>query len=130
MARTSKPSYVSMGPYPGWVGIAFDAATFRREMKRLGVENVPEFVSPGAHATTHRFEHPGHGEMNLVGFDAKVGKGRKPVEIYGLLVHEAVHCKQHVFENMGEDQPGAEQEAYLVQHIAQTFMRAWQERGR
>jgi len=116
-----------MGPYPGWVGIVFDADAYLREMKRLGVENPEPFVSDRGHATTHRFEHPKHGEMNLVGFDVKAGKGRTLEEIYGLLVHEAVHCKQHVFANMGEDHPGVEQEAYLVQHIAQTFFRAWQE---
>ena len=124
-----KPSYVSMGPYPGWVGIVFDADAYSREMKRLGVATPEQFVSDRAHATTHRFEHPLYGEINLVGFDAKVGKGRKLVEIYGLLVHEAVHCKQHVFESIGEDRPGVEQEAYLVQHIAQTFMRAWEGRA-
>lgn len=123
-----KPVYVGMGPYPGWVGIVFDADTFRREMKRLGVENVPQFVNEGAHATTHNFAHPQHGEMNLVSLDAKAAKGRTRDEIYGLMVHEAVHCKQHVFAAIGETQPGAEQEAYLVQHIAQTFIRAWDER--
>ena len=124
----SKPRYVSMGPYPGWVGIVFDAKAFRLEMKRLGVKNPPPFMKENADATTHNFIHPKHGEMNLVSLDAKAARGRTRDEIYGLMVHEAVHCKQHVFVAIGETTPGAEQEAYLVQHIAQTFMRAWQKR--
>lgn len=38
-----------------------------------------------------------------------------------LLCHEAVHCAQFIFENFGEDNPGCEEEAYLVQAIAQSL---------
>ena len=41
---------------------------------------------------------------------------------YALLAHEAVHCKQRYFENIGEDNPSHEVEAYVVQAISQLLI--------
>ncbi len=49
-------------------------------------------------------------------------EGRKPVEVAGLLVHEAVHVWQAYADHIGEAQPGREQEAYAIQCIAQELM--------
>ena len=40
----------------------------------------------------------------------------------GLIVHEAEHVKQQMLQNIGEDQPGVEIEAYIAQNISQTLM--------
>lgn len=45
-----------------------------------------------------------------------------PIEVAGLLIHEAVHVWQEYCENIGERSPGREQEAYAVQCIAQELM--------
>ena len=47
------------------------------------------------------------------------------VETYGLLVHEAVHIWQAYRESIGEDKPGHECEAYIVQHISQELMASY-----
>ncbi|MDC5546680.1 hypothetical protein OHX02_12485 [Acinetobacter baumannii] len=44
---------------------------------------------------------------------------RKLIEIYGLLLHEAVHVWQKVKKLMGEKEPSVEFEAYSIQAIAQ-----------
>lgn len=49
-------------------------------------------------------------------------RGRDPVEVAGLLVHEAVHVWQHYADDIGENNPGTEQEAYAIQAIAQELM--------
>lgn len=41
------------------------------------------------------------------------------IEVYGLLLHEAVHVWQKVKKLMGEKEPSSEFEAYSIQAIAQ-----------
>lgn len=41
-----------------------------------------------------------------------------PEEINSLLTHEAVHIKQFLFEEIGEDTIGAETEAYAIQYFS------------
>lgn len=53
--------------------------------------------------------------------------GRSPVEVAGLLVHEAVHVWQHYCDRIGERRPGDEQMAYGIQCIAQELMQSFSE---
>lgn len=47
---------------------------------------------------------------------------RTPIEIAGLLVHEAVHAWQEWCEYYGENPTAREQEAYAIQSISQELM--------
>jgi hypothetical protein len=49
--------------------------------------------------------------------------------VAGLLVHEAVHVFQRYCEHIGERRPGAEQEAYGIQAIAQELMQSFAEQS-
>ena len=42
--------------------------------------------------------------------------------ILGLIVHECVHIKQQIMENIGEDRPSSEFEAYLTQELSTTMI--------
>lgn len=44
---------------------------------------------------------------------------RNQIEVYGLLLHEAVHVWQKIKKLMGEREPSSEFEAYSIQAIAQ-----------
>ncbi|WP_342371423.1 hypothetical protein [Acinetobacter sp. D009] len=52
---------------------------------------------------------------------------RKVREIYGLLLHEAVHVWQKVKKLMGENEPSSEFEAYSIQAIAQDLFKMYEE---
>lgn len=58
--------------------------------------------------------------MCIVALDTS--RSRNPIEIAGLLVHEAVHVWQEYCDSIGEAFPGKEQEAYAIQAIAQELM--------
>jgi hypothetical protein len=49
-------------------------------------------------------------------------EGRNPIEVAGLLVHEAVHVWQEYCHGIGEATPASEQEAYGIQAISQELM--------
>ncbi len=75
--------------------------------------------SPQSQATAHAFDGP-HGLTVVVCLSD--WQGRNPVEVAGLLVHEAVHAWQFYAGHIGERSPGIEQEAYAIQSIAQELM--------
>lgn len=52
---------------------------------------------------------------------------RSLIEIYGLLLHEAVHIWQRIKQRMGEREPGVEFEAYSIQAIAQDLFQMYEE---
>lgn len=105
------------GPY---LALCLSEAEFRSTLKRLKAPQVPRWVNTHADATMHTFEHADHGICCVVCL-APPGE-RGPVEVAGLLIHEAVHVWQHYCENIGEHTPGAEQEAYAIQSISQELL--------
>ena len=46
-----------------------------------------------------------------------------PIEVAGVLVHEAVHVFQRLCDSIGEDEPSREFEAYSIGNIAERLMR-------
>ncbi len=112
------------GPF---LALCLSQAEFEKALAHLRVRDSATFVSSGAHATTHVFIGP-RGLTCVVCLDG--WQGRDPVEVAGLLVHEAVHVWQAYAEKIGERQPGAEQEAYAVQSVAQELMAEFARRMR
>lgn len=110
--------------------LCLKAKDFQRELKRLNVprDDWPNFIlNEYSHATTHFLQRRGK-IIAIVCLGST--KGRTPVEINGLLVHEAVHIWQEIRENIGEARPSSEFEAYSIQAIAQSLMDAYRERRR
>ena len=105
-----------------------DEDRFRRELRRLRLSDWrdAQFGSPNG-ARVLFLEHNGD-HLAIVSVDRKMAKSRPyRVEVYGLLVHEAVHIWQHARDRMKEKNPGGEHEAYTVQHIAQALMHRYDE---
>lgn len=105
------------GPY---LALCLSQGEFREAMKQLKAPMIPHWVSPGANATMHSLEHEESGLCCIVCMDGH--QGRDPIEVAGMLVHEATHVWQQWCDGIGESEPGREQEAYAIQCIAQELM--------
>lgn len=97
---------------------------FKKALKHLGIPKAdrPPFVLEGANATLHTLEKGGKLTC-VVCIDAE---GRKLTQVHGLLVHEAVHVWQKFKDNIGEQSPSSEFEAYSIQMISQTLFEEYE----
>lgn len=89
----------------------------------------PYISSEYADASTHFLTRPDGGAVALVALGPEYER-RTPIEVAGLLVHEAVHVWQEYCLMIGEKEPGSEQEAYAIQSIAQELMAEFDRRMR
>ena len=105
------------GPY---LTLCLSEVEFQQAMRVLGIKRYTEWISPNAEATTHVCTNKESRLCCIVCLNDFAG--RDPVEVAGLLVHEAVHVWQEYAERIGEGRPGVEQEAYAVQAISQELM--------
>lgn len=102
------------GPY---LALCLSEVEFRAATAGLKAPEVPRWCIKDA--VTHTFDHEG----KLCCVVCMQGwEGRDPIEVAGLLVHEAVHVWQQYADSIGERFEGAEQEAYAVQAVAQELM--------
>lgn len=106
------------GPY---LTLVLSEDEFRAAVKHLGASYPGGWIK-NAHsqATASFFDRPAGGMAVVVAI--RGWEGRNPIEVAGLLVHEAIHIWQRYAADMGEDRPGDEQEAYAIQSIAQELM--------
>lgn len=112
-------------PTPFKWGLSTSQADFNRKLKWMGLSTF-NYVSHGAHATTHSFQDDSGAEVLIVSVGPSLDKTIE--DVYGLLVHEAVHVWQAARESIGEKEPSGEFEAYAIQNIAQTLMEAWRKK--
>lgn len=104
------------GPY---LCLCLSEVEYRAALKHLKVDSSEPWISRYADATTH-VRHDVRGLATIVCLGDM--EGRTPIEIVGLLVHEAVHIWQEWCEHYSEKHPSAEQEAYAIQAISQELM--------
>ena len=122
MIEKNKPciDYFEIGPYPVYFGFTTDPEKFKKEMKRLKVPIIPDFVNKGKHGATHIFSD---NNDNITFIVTIVIKEKNSIsEICGLLVHEAVHVWQGILETIGDNQASPEIEAYNIQNISQCMI--------
>lgn len=98
---------------------------YRKAMRHLKVDTVPPWVNENANATMHRLVSK-KGLTIIVCIDGHIN--RTDIEIFGLLIHEAVHAWQEWCIYYGEQSPGEEQEAYAIQSLSQTLIAEFTER--
>lgn len=107
------------GPH---LALALTADEFAAACRHIKIEVPTDAMKTGhAHATTWFFDHPNGADFVAIVALAST-EGRDPIEVAGLLVHEAVHVWQRYRDWIGESRPGVEQEAYGIQAIAQELL--------
>jgi len=87
------------------------------------MNNVDKFLSTEGAAAQVDFYSNGTYAVVQLGDTSE----RNPIEVYGLLLHEAVHVWQKVRKLMGEKEPSSEFEAYSIQAIAQDLFEMYEE---
>ena len=101
--------------------LCLSEAEFLSAMRHLRVLNIPKWMATEqANATAHHVRTP-CGKLSVV-VCLSGWRGRNPIEVAGLLVHEAVHAWQEWCDYIGEAAPAREQEAYTVQALSQELM--------
>lgn len=107
------------GPF---LALVLAEADFIATLNHLEVPEAarPGWLRPGFNGCVHHFI-TGRGEAaNVVCIGPT--EGRDPIEVAGLLVHEAVHVVQNIVADMGERAPGDEFMAYVTQNVAMRLM--------
>lgn len=101
---------------------------YHQAMFELGAKPVNDWIKTRqASATAHYIEKASTNELAVI-VCLRGHETHTPVEVAGLLVHEAVHIWQQYCDHIGEQHPGREQEAYGVQAIAQELMQEFARR--
>lgn len=106
------------GPY---LALCLSSEEFHAAMKHLKADDQGAKWIVSGNATTHLLNDPRDGQPCAV-VCVSDWQGRDPIEVAGLIVHEAVHVWQFYAQSIGEGRPGDEQEAYAVQGISQSLM--------
>ena len=106
------------GPF---LALCLSEAEFKAAMRHLRLKDYGAWISNDhSYATAHYIRTPA-GKLCCV-VCLRGAENHSPVEVAGLLVHEAVHAWQEYAADIGEASPGREQEAYAIQSIAQELM--------
>ncbi len=103
---------------------------FQKELRRLKLPKnkwPPFLATDSANATCHYLDSDTGNKVAIVCLHRRERKTRPVDQIYGLLIHEAVHVWRASRLAIGELDPSSELEAYAIQRIAQNLIYSWME---
>lgn len=94
--------------------------SFQAAVKHLQCPKPLQFLGDDrSSGSVHTLENKSGSTVSIVSLHAP---DASPIEIAGILVHEAVHVWQDYCRTIGEDEPSVEFEAYSIQTISQRLM--------
>ena len=110
------------------IGVCVTEADYRKTLKHLKVPVIEwdRWLITDSLATTHYFNTPKGSRVTIVCIP--VTPEIDGIDVATLLVHEAVHVVQEYFRYICEDNPGNEIEAYAVQNVSASLMRAYRDK--
>lgn len=86
------------------------------------MDKADQFLDMGADAQVSTFSDGAYAIVQIGDTSDK-----DQIQVYGLLLHEAVHVWQKMKKLMGEREPSSEFEAYSIQAIAQDLFKMYEE---
>lgn len=123
-----KTIWCDRGWMPTYYGFCPSEKAWKREMKRLGDEGVPipDAPYPTSDGCCTTFVNDTTGKVVcLVTIANHLDDADDPVGIVTLIAHEAVHVWQAIREDIGEEAPSVEFEAYAIQNISAHLLEAY-----
>ena len=114
--------------HPGpFMMLCLSEQEYKSALRKCGAAPIHAWIKTDwSDATAHYLDNKRGQRVCIVCL--RINEGRNPIEIAGLLVHEAVHAWQDYCDRIGEENPGREQEAYGVQSIAQELLAEYSRR--
>lgn len=115
--------WLNKGYWPLNLGFTVSQKEFAKWYKKLAPgEEVPALASENG-ARLWIFNNPPNGlyRTYIITLSSQWTNWPKP-ELAGIVAHEAVHVCQVLWEAIGEESPGREAEAYLVQGIVRDIL--------
>lgn len=104
------------------IGLCLTDEQLQREKKLLKVDGALDFPLPG-NGRVLEFTNKELSYCNIVCLN--IPDDAMPVSINGLIAHESVHVYQHIMDYIGEENPGTEIEAYIIQTIFENLCEAY-----
>lgn len=119
-----KTIWLNRGQWPVYIGFCPDEKEWNKQMRRMNVSDCPY---PEGDAHCAMFDTPEGKNCVIV---TMCDKEVDDLMRLGLFCHEASHIVDHIFNVCGEDKPGGETRAYLMQYIFQELVDAYGRSGR
>jgi hypothetical protein len=112
---------------PFYWALCLSEQAFHAELRMLKVpkNSWPAWVRAGKDGACHWFDKTGSDGTDCAIICMRDTDKHTPIEVAGLLVHEAVHVWQEVRGRMGDQIASAEFEAYAVQRLVMNLMDAY-----
>lgn len=113
--------WLDKGWLPVYIGFCPSEKAWNREMKRFGMSRP----YPNSAGCTLRFENSAGKTCILVCIHERLKADSCRHGIIGLIVHECTHAWRFILNDIGEDIPSSEFEAYSMQAITQQVTTAF-----
>ena len=110
-----KTQWLAMGPVNVYFGFCGSEKAYRKSIKKMAVENPPEFIPCGAGAVLHTLSDGGAPTLLMCLDVESVKKQYNRIQIDALIAHESAHVAQRCVDEMvAHDEK--ELFAYIVQY--------------
>lgn len=109
---------------PTYIGFVPSRKAWNKTMKEL---KVKDHHYPTANGWCSEFHGEDGKHLILIGASEIFDETYDPLGIIALLAHEITHVKQYIMDDIGEDKPSMEFEAYLTQSLLLSAVDAFEE---